>query len=486
VQSQKANPLTTLAAHGSEPRSSTPPPRARALSLSDDDVPIALLFVVLLGIACAMPAQADTFYHLRAGRVMWESGRLLDRELFAHVTYGQLHPNHWWLGQLIFYALHALGGPMLLTLVAGACAWWAVFGAWTLTRGSSPEIRLLLLVVLMLSLPEWSVRPQVFSMALMVVAVRLILADRLGWLPPLMILWANVHAVVVLGVGVVSLVAVEALLWSHHRVRRALGMAAACWAAPMVSPLGLHYWPYVLKVVREAHLLGIDEYRSAFSFALEPALLWLVVGALAIVAVRAVPTLAARDRRDRILLMASGALALAALTSIRNVAFFVLIAAPTFARVAAHERRNSRRPAPRIAFGLVGLVMFAVSVATAYRWREGGAALGWRPLAPAAIAAIRACPEPIYNAFGDGGALIWFVPERRVFMDGRTDAYPIEFLLRASGAELRGEYRDLFADYRIRCAVVGSGSRMARLLREDASMELRFADPRWQVFHLAQ
>ena len=117
----------------------TQPVDARRLSLSDDDVPIALLFLVLAAIACAAPAQADTFYHLRAGRAMWESGRLLDRELFSHVTYGEPHPNHWWLGQLAFYGLHALGGPVLLTLVAGGCAWWAVFSAWTLTRTSSPE-----------------------------------------------------------------------------------------------------------------------------------------------------------------------------------------------------------------------------------------------------------------------------------------------------------------------------------------------------------
>ena len=216
---------------------------AKTLSPTDEGVPIALLFVVLAGIACTVPAQADTFYHLRAGRVMWESGRLLEREVFSHVTYGEPHPNHWWLGQLAFYGLYSLGGPFLLALAAGGCAFWALFGAWNLTRGTQTELRLVFLLILMASLPAWSVRPQVFSMALMVVTVRLILADRLSWLPAVMMLWANVHAVVVLGVAVTFLVAAEALLWSRHRVCRALAIAAACAAAPMVSPLGAQYWP---------------------------------------------------------------------------------------------------------------------------------------------------------------------------------------------------------------------------------------------------
>src|SRR5262245_20498066 len=237
--------------------------------LSDDDIPIVLLVAVLAVVACAIPAQADTFYHLRAGQAMWESGRLLDRELFSHVTYGELHPNHWWVSQLAFYGLYALGGPFLLTLVAGGCALWSVFSAWSLTRGVSAELRLLLLLMLMLGLPEWSVRPQVFSMALMAVTVRLVLADRLWWLPPLMVLWANVHAVVVLGVAVTCLSFVDALLWSRDRLRRTLLVALASAAAPMISPLGQHYWPYVLKVVREARQLGILEYRSAFSVDLE-------------------------------------------------------------------------------------------------------------------------------------------------------------------------------------------------------------------------
>jgi hypothetical protein len=454
----------------------------RTFSLSDEDLPAALLFIVLAAIACSIPAQSDTFYHLRAGRVMIESGQLLERELFSHATYGEAHPNHWWLSQLLFYGLYAVGGPLLLTVAAGGCALLAVAGAWRFTRGTA-EVRLLLLLILMLTLPAWSVRPQVFSLLLMVVTIRLVLADRLAWLPLVMVLWANVHAVVVLGIAVVCVVFVEALVWSRDRIGRTLWIAGASAAAPMVSPLGVHYWPYVLKVVREARMLGIYEYRSAFSLEVDAAALWLVIALLGGIAVRQWRTLATRDRGDRILLLASAVLAVSAAVSVRNTAFFAIAAAPALGRWTAVPLRRRSRPANRAAYAFITVAALAAIGGVSYRWRDGGTALGWRPFTPEALRAIRECPPPMYNGFNDGGLLIWFAPGQRVFVDGRSDAYPLELLLRASRAELRGDYKELFGEYRFNCAVVGAKSVIARALGSDASMRLHFSDERWAVFH---
>ena len=55
--------------------------------------------------------------------------------------------------------------------------------------------------------------------------------------------------------------------------------------------------------------------------------------------------------------------------------------------------------------------------------------LGWRPFSDGALAAVRGCEGPLYNQYGDGGTLIWFVPEKPVFVDGRQDPYPLPFLL---------------------------------------------------------
>ena len=458
-------------------------PDRRTFRLSDDDLPAALLFIVLAAVACSIPAQSDTFYHLRAGRVMVESGQLLERELFSHATYGEAHPNHWWLASWRSTRSYVRAVRFSSRSRRAAARLLAVAGAWRFTRGNTSEGRLLLLLVLMLTLPAWSVRPQVFSLVLMVITLRLVLADRLAWLPLVMVLWANVHAVVVLGIAVVFVVFVEALLWSRDRIWRTFSVAAASAAAPMVSPLGLHYWPYVLTVVREARTLGITS--------IAPRSRWngrrgTVAGHHGARRNGGTPVANARGPQPRRADSAAGERGAGGVRgSVR--AEHRLLRDRRGARVGTHDggpvtpqvpsRAESRLRVHcgrrRRGIGGVG-----------YRWRDGGAALGWRPFTPEALRAIRECPPPMYNGFNDGGLLIWFAPGQRVFVDGRSDAYPLDLLLRASRAELRGDYRELFAEYRFSCAVVGAMSVMARALGSDPSMQLHFSDERWAVFHV--
>ena len=120
--------------------------------------------------------------------------------------------------------------------------------------------------------------------------------------------------------------------------------------------------------------------------------------------------------------------------------------------------------------------------ALAYNWRDGGAHLGWRPISSAAAQVIRNCPGPIFNTYEAGGVLIWFVPEQPVFVDGRVEVYPGDFLERSRRADLYGDYSQLFEDFHIQCAVVPTNSPMADVLGRDGAMRSRFSDSQWTVF----
>jgi len=454
----------------------------RAPWLTDDNVPAVMLLLVFAGLASTIPPQADTFFHLRSGLAMWESGWFLTRELFSHTAYGQPLHNHWWLSQLLFYGLFKLGGPVLLTLATGFCGLTALLMSWRLFRGSS-EARVVLLFAVFLVVPwTWSLRPQVFSMLLLMIVLRLALADRLLWILPVLVLWANSHALVIFGVAITGLVAFEALIWSRQGATRSLLVAIAAAAMPMISPLGWHYWPRVVETVRESRTLGIIEYRSAFAFGDESWGIWLMVIGFVAVALRSVRTLAARDRDDRILTLATALFAVAAIVSVRNGAFLALVAAPTLSRLLPAAERTRVRAAPRPALALLALTALGIAGLSTYRWRSNGLHLGWQPMAPAAIEAVRHCPDPLYNEFGTGGTLSWFVPERRIFIDGRVEAYPAAFLRRATSAELTGEYKPLFAEYGIRCAILRTESKPAIALRSDPSMRPVFDDGEWVIF----
>jgi hypothetical protein len=81
------------------------------------------------------------------------------------------------------------------------------------------------------------------------------------------------------------------------------------------------------------------------------------------------------------------------------------------------------------------------------------------------VAAVRRCEGVLYNTYDAGGPLIWLVPERPVFVDNRQDPYPAALLFAAVIAEQRGEYRELFAAYQVRCALAPLGGPLDTALR---------------------
>jgi hypothetical protein len=449
--------------------------------LRDDDVVPALLLVVLGALALLTPAQNDTWWHLASGRAMWESGAPIAHEQFSHTSEGSPLANHWWLTQLLFFAIYSSAGAVGLTLIAGGCAVAAVLLSWRLVRGPL-ELRVpLLLFLIAATAPAWSIRPQVVSLLLLALTLHTVIRDRLTLLIPLFVIWGNAHALVVLGLAVAGSAVLEAMVWSRHRLLRDAVVVAVCAAAPMLSPIGFDYWPQVLRTVSYSKVLELDEYRPAFHAASLP--FWLGVGLLAAGAAANWRRLPLMPRSDRILLIASTVLAVAAATAWRNVAFFALAAAPAFSRLMSFPEAARRlRTAP---FGAVALVVVAVVLAGGFvtaRWRDGGAALGWRPMPPSIAAAVRTCPGPLFNHLEDGGYLIWAVPERAVFVDSRMEAYPLPLLQRSRAADLTGEYAELFADYDIRCAVVRRDSPIGTQLQHDTNFSAVATAGSHQVF----
>jgi hypothetical protein len=104
----------------------------------------------------------------------------------------------------------------------------------------------------------------------------------------------------------------------------------------------------------------------------------------------------------------------------------------------------------------------------------------WAPVSNEAAAAIRRCPGPIYNHYNDGGYLIWFAPEQKVFLDSRQDPYPAELLRAQLEADRMGDYGALLSRYSVRCAVVHPRSRALSVLEQSGWRE-DYRDSRWVV-----
>jgi hypothetical protein len=131
---------------------------------------------------------------------------------------------------------------------------------------------------------------------------------------------------------------------------------------------------------------------------------------------------------------------------------------------------------------MASLALVVAAVFVSVKWQDGGRQLGWRPVTAAAKQAIESCSDPMYNGLYEGGQLIWFVPTRPVFIDGRVEAYPREFMLQAKEADVEGQYEPLFARYGIHCVVTRPGMPLFAKLQRDATMRLVFRDDELAIF----
>ena len=369
-------------------------------------------------IAVSLPAgDPDTYWHLASAKWMVEHGQLLRADVFSSTVNGAPYSVGEWLGQIAIYGAYVLGGwagiaVLRATLVA--C------GAFFITRvalRAAPAPFALAVTAIALALSEitWTDRPQLFTFALFPLLLDLLLAARAGKtrllfaVPPLLLLWTNLHGGYALGLALVAIFAAEAVLTR----RNAMPFAAAATLAVVASfidpgSLGLgaaaaHATSPPRFIVEEAPPDVLRPAGFVFaSFGLATLALALARGGTLLDALLLVP------------------LFWLGLSAQRHMPYFALAATPYIAAGLSELwwrwRPKSRFVLPRpVIVGVgVGLVaMVAASVATA-------------PFAPietqypvAARAKLAATTGNLLNEYDWGGYLIWRVPERPVFIDGR-------------------------------------------------------------------
>jgi hypothetical protein len=83
---------------------------------------------------------------------------------------------------------------------------------------------------------------------------------------------------------------------------------------------------------------------------------------------------------------------------------------------------------------------------------------------------------PMYNSYNFGGYFIYALPQYQVFVDGRTDLYPDEFLFSSYRAWQGIGWRELFAEWDIRLVVVETSSPLAYALSQENNWAEVFRD----------
>jgi hypothetical protein len=464
--------------------------------VSFDGMLVALLFVAVGFAACLTVAQADTFWSLRAGQDLWRTGHVPLVDTYSYTAAGRPWPNHEWLWQAAAYPLYRAGGFPLLTAAAAAALVAAVALVYRSMVGGASTRFVLLLLAIPLSSIVWTLRPQVVSLLALVALLALLVADRPRGLPPLFLLWANVHGGVAIGGAVLAVAAAVALLRARGAAatdldgRRARRLALAlplCALATCATPLGFGIFRFVFESEARLRAARVSEWMALSTGPVLSTAFWVLATAFLVLLARSWPRLRTAPWGDWAAVAVALTLLPLAARSARHMGSWLLVAPVAASRLLGPDFRWRRAPAdaspdhPALNAVIVAVLGAAAVGAVAVIWALPLPRLGWRPVPEGALVAVRACSGPLYNHYDQGGYLVWLLPERPVFIDNRQDPYPLELVLEQNEVESgRRAPLPLLARYGVRCSFLSTTSPTVAALTE-AGWRTTFRDREWAV-----
>jgi len=428
-------------------------------------IALVLLVLGLAAVFCLSPlAEVDLFWHLLAGRQILDTGQPPRVDTFTYTSAGRPWTDLHWLFQAGVAWLERQGGFAALDrfkvlLVVGAFG--AALAA-AAARGATLAAAALAVPGLVAAQERFTLRPEIASFALLGLLL-LVLARRegsprgLALLPPLLAVWANLHALFAIGLAAMALVLAGDAFerWRGGRpislrpLMLALAVAVPC---TLLTPYGVGGWalPRTLLVERVAagNLYGrtIAEFQAPFSGFGRTA----SVAALAVLLILVIAALVFGHRacRPADLLLVAAFMALA-LMARRNMPLFALVAvavaAPASAAALDRALRALLRRGPvgvRLAGLAPGMAMLAVAGSAAllivdvasnrFFARDGtqrsfgvGVAPSFYPEQAAGLIAAAGIDGEVLNDLTMGGYLeSRWVPGRRAYIDGRLEVHP--------------------------------------------------------------
>jgi hypothetical protein len=410
-----------------------------------------LTAVVVLSSVVGLDALSDpdAWWHMLLGSWILGHGHVPSTEMLSYTANGAPLAPHEWLAGVLFSAVAGAGGLFVLALVMGLVSW---AGLITVAlhgrlRGAGPlTIAVWLALAAKAAEPVLGIRPQVFTFTFL--ALTLLITERhlrhggraIWLLPPMYLLWANIHGGFVAGIAFMAIAAAVAMVAWRMRlpnaapISRSVSLAVVamiCALVACVNPQGIASYSFAFSEAAGEGAKGIVEWQPP-NFT-DPGLWSMLV---LIVAFAATGVIAARQRRLTARDAALGVIACgAALLAVRNTSVCVAVVTPMVMGWTATATRSWARPRRPRAMTPHTLLAGAMIVAAA----AGGLAVAMARLqasaSPAGVAAAYpACaanvlqrspaPQRIFTAYGDGGYILYRLwPHADVYIYGASDAF---------------------------------------------------------------
>ena len=476
-------------------------------SLTVERIMQIALFALVFAMATRIPLDTDTWWHLRTGEYIINNGVAYE-DPFSHTREGVTWVNHSWGAQVVLHGIYSLGGDIGLSLYTAVLATAGMFFAYLTCSGNTYLRAFAVILGSAAAAAFWSPRPQMFSFLFSTIFLWVLFRykfageDRLWWLPPMFLVWGNLHAGYSIGfiflAGLIGAEIVANLLnpdgeevipWRGIGKLILVSLVGAALVA--VNPYGLRmlYVPF--------QTIGLDVLRAYIQEWRSPDFQQLSVLPFTLQLLLTIGLVGASPRRLRWVsfLLLSGTLYLA-LNYGRNVAVFAVVATPIIAYHAdalLTQYGLEMRPRKRVSsiagwlnavllalilLGALGKIVYALTPT-----RIAEAQAEYLPVAAADHLRQSDPPREMFNSYNFGGYLLWAVPELPIFADGRTDLYGDVFLLEYIDVYTRANnWQAYFERWDIGTVVVENTNILAGELADSPEWTLDYEDEQAVIY----
>jgi hypothetical protein len=497
---------------------------------------VGIVALGLFALAARGVTDPDLWWHLRTGQLILQNHAVFHADPYSFTRLGQPWVNHEWLSDVFLYAVYRVSGWGGLIVAFSAITAAAFLLVFLRCPGRPPMAAAVTIWAGVAAIPLWGVRPQMLS--LLLISVFLLILDSaqkddapqkndsaprdysrnkdaggddfsserphlLWWIPPLTLLWVNLHAGYAAGIALVGLFLVghaldsafgfEPWVRSALRIRRLASVLLVSLAVIPLNPNGSKMFGYPLATLRSpAMQRHIAEWFSPdFHQPQYWAALAMILASLLALALSPRPVLP----RELLLLFTTMYMGL---HSVRHLAIFLLVAAPMLGGLADAWVRNraaftrhdppggaEAAPAPRKirrwlnAMVLAALLAFALARVHFVVGRQAETEAARFPAAAVAFLSTHRPPGPLFNYYDWGGYLIWkLYPGVPVYIDGRADLYGDAFMDGfARTYDLTNHWQAPLESWQIRTVLVPPSAPLASVLDSGAGWKQIYADP---------
>lgn len=446
----------------------------------------------------------DVWWHFRTGQWIFSHGQVPITDPFSAYGVGKPWVAYSWFFEILVYVLfteHGLIGILVFTVSMSFLITLVLHA--TLRRSELPFIAEVFLVAVALGAMSslLSPRPWLFSILFFTVELFILFqvrrTGRIGLLlalPPLFVLWANLHIQFIYGLAVLGLFLMDILLSQLPSLslypRRPLNISfkraslafLACLIATLITPYHFRLYTPIFEYVGQTGAFQVVMELLPLSFRSHTD--WLVIG-LTIGAAFVLGWQRAWLLFPTLLLLMGTFLAFRARRDIWVLVLAAVFIISEFGRFAKSE--------PPFSFTKLRIICIIVSLTVATyligvsrqiseQRLEGVVERGF-PVAAVKFVNEKNYSGPLYNHFNWGGYLIWAIPRLRVSMDGRTNLHGDQRIERSmkTWSGLRGWESDPEL-MKARLIIGATNDTLTNLMRTNSRFKLVYEDDIAAVF----